>query len=71
MKPLPEKSYKLTSIDRDTVRLALRGDVDMALYVPEVMRLCARLHIAEPPWLDDPGLAERVELNRTQWPKRP
>ena len=25
----PEKSFSLDSIDRDTVRLALRGNVDM------------------------------------------
>lgn len=62
--------YDLDSIDRDIVRMALRGDVDMRRYVPEVMRLCARLGIAEPPWLDSPEVAERVALNRAEWPKR-
>ena len=62
--------YELDSMDLDMIRLALRGDVDMKRYIPEVMRLCARLGIAEPPWLDDRDIAERVALNRDQWPKR-
>ena len=57
-------------MDRDIIRMGLRGDVDMRRYVPEVMRLCARLRIAEPPWLDSPEVAERVALNRPEWPKR-
>jgi hypothetical protein len=65
-----EDDYRLDSIDRDMIRMALRGDVDMRRYAPEVMRLCARFGIVERPWLDDPGLAERVELNRAQWPRR-
>lgn len=41
----------------------LRGDVDMRQYVPEVMRMCARLRITERPWLDeDPTIAERVAV---------
>jgi hypothetical protein len=60
----------LDIIDRDIIRLALRGDVDMARYVPEVMSLCARLDITEPPWMEDENIRERVELNRPQWPKR-
>jgi hypothetical protein len=34
------------------------------------MRLCARLKIAEPPWLDEQALSERVEANRVDWPRR-
>jgi hypothetical protein len=60
----PEKSVSLDSIDRDMVRLALRGDVDMRRYVPEVMRLCAKLEIAEPPWFEDEAVRERVAANR-------
>ncbi len=54
---MPKLAYNLDSADRDIVRMALRGDVDMRRYVPEVMRLCARLRIAEPPWLDSPDVA--------------
>ena len=57
-------------IDRDIIRLAMRGDVDMRRYVPEVMSLCARLDIAEPPWMDDEAIRERVEANRPAWPRR-
>lgn len=65
------RDYRVDEIDREIVRMALRGDVDLRRYVPEVMRLCARLDIAEPPWIDeDPAVAERVALNRDQWPKR-
>jgi hypothetical protein len=64
-------NYELDRIDRDIVRMALRGDIDLRRYVPEVMRLCARLRISEPPWLkDDPAIAERVALNRSEWPER-
>ena len=63
-------SYALESLDRDTIRLAFRGDADMKRYVPEVMRVCALLDIDEPPWLEDEDVAERVALNRPQWPKR-
>lgn len=63
-------AYDLDSMDLDMVRLALRGDVNLKRYVPEVMRLCARLGIPEPPWLDDEDVVERVALNREQWPKR-
>jgi hypothetical protein len=63
--------YELDRVDRDIVRMALRGDIDLRRYVPEVMRLCERLRIIEPPWLDDDqALAERVALNRAEWPKR-
>ena len=64
------KPYVLDIVDRDIIRLALRGDVDMRRYVPEVMSLCARLDITEPPWLDDESIRERVELNRAEWPRR-
>jgi hypothetical protein len=64
------RPYALDFIDRDIIRLALRGDEDMRRYVPEVMSLCARLAIKEPPWMDDESIRERVELNRAQWPRR-
>jgi hypothetical protein len=67
---MSEAQYRLNSMDLDMIRLALRGDVDMRRYVPEVMRLCARLGLVEPPWLDEPEVADRVALNRRQWPKR-
>ena len=57
-------------LDRDVIRMALRGDIDMRRYVPEVMSLCARLEIAEPPWMEDESVRERVELNRPDWPRR-
>ena len=56
--------YELDSLHRDTIRLALRGDVDMKRYVPEVMRVCAALDIDEPPWFEDEDVADRVALNR-------
>jgi hypothetical protein len=63
--PMPnETTVTLDSAERDIVRLALRGDGDMRRYVPEVMRLCAKLGIAEPPWFDDEAVRERVALNR-------
>ena len=63
------RAYVLDIIDRDIIRLALRGDVDMRRYVPEVMSLCARLDITEPPWMDGEAIRERVELNRPEWPR--
>lgn len=64
------KPFALDIVDRDIIRLALRGDVDMRRYVPEVMSLCARLDISEPPWIDDAAIKERVEANRAEWPRR-
>lgn len=64
------KPYVLDIIDRDIIQLALRGGVDMRRYVPEVMSLCSRLDIAEPPWMEDEAIRERVELNRVEWPRR-
>jgi hypothetical protein len=52
--------YVLDVVDRDIIRLALRGDADMRRYVPEVMSLCARLNIKEPPWMDDESIRDRV-----------
>jgi hypothetical protein len=66
----PPKSYVLDFVDRDIIRLALSGDVDMRRYVPVVMSLCARLDIHEPPWIDDEAIRERVALNRAEWPRR-
>jgi hypothetical protein len=64
------KPFALDIVDRDIIRMALRGDIDMRRYVPEVMSLCARLDISEPPWMDDESIRERVELNRPEWPRR-
>jgi hypothetical protein len=56
--------YDLHPLERDMVRLALRGDVDMRLYVPEVMSLCYKLGLPDPPWFEDDLVRERVEVNR-------
>jgi hypothetical protein len=61
---MADKTVTLDSAERDMVRLALRGDVDMRRYVPEVMRLCAKLGIDEPPWFEDEAVRERVAVNR-------
>jgi len=57
-------AYDLNAAERDVIRLALRGDVDMRRYVPEVMDICAKLGISEPPWFDDESVRERVAFNR-------
>ena len=56
--------YDLTPPERDVIRLALRGDVDLRRYVPEVMMICAKLDITEPPWMEDESVRARVEFNR-------
>ena len=38
----------------------------MRRYVWEVMRLCAKLEIAEPPWFEDESVRERVALQPTE-----
>lgn len=50
------------------VRLALRGDVDMRRYVPEVMSLCFKLGPPDPPWFEDESVRDRVESNRDAMP---
>lgn len=35
----------------------------MKLYVPEVMTVCAKLGIDEPPWFEDEDVRARVEAN--------
>ena len=55
---------ELNAAERDVIRMALRGDVDLRRYVPEVMLICAKLDISEPPWMQDEMVRERVELNR-------
>jgi hypothetical protein len=52
-------AYDLTSLDLGTIRLALRGDVDMRRYVPEVIALCEKLAIEEPPWFDEEEVRAR------------
>ena len=54
----------LNVVEKDVIRLALRGDVDLRRYVPEVMMICAKLDISEPPWMEDESVRERVELSR-------
>lgn len=66
----PPKAYPLDVIDRDIIRMALRGDIDMRRYAPEVVSLCARLDIGEPQWMDDDSVKERVEALREEWPRR-
>jgi len=34
------------------------------------MRLCPRLRISEPVWLDDPAISDRVAVNRNECPSR-
>jgi hypothetical protein len=60
--------YDLHPLERDMIRLALRGDVDMRLYVPEVMSLCYKLGLPDPPWFEDDLVRERVEVNRPNMP---
>jgi hypothetical protein len=60
--------YDLHPLERDMIRLALRGDVDMHLYVPEVMSLCYKLGLPDPPWFEDDLVRERVEVNRPNMP---
>jgi hypothetical protein len=42
----------------------------MRRYVPEVLSLCARLEIAELPWLDEDSVRVRAQANREEWPRR-
>lgn len=67
---MESQRYELDALDVDVIKLALRNDVDLKRYVPEVMRLCARLNIREPPWMEEPDVADRVAANRQNWPKR-
>jgi hypothetical protein len=62
------KTYELHPVEVDTVRLALRGDVDMRRYVPEVMSLCFKLGLPDPPWFADEAVRERVAMNRPTAP---
>jgi hypothetical protein len=61
-------TYDLHSIERDTIRLALRGDVDMRKYVPEVMSVCVKLGLPDPPWFEDEAVRESVAANRDNMP---
>jgi hypothetical protein len=61
-------TYELHPLERDMIRLALRGDVDMRRYVPEVMSLCAKLGLPDPPWFKDEAVREHVETNRNNMP---
>jgi hypothetical protein len=56
--------YGLNAPERDVIRMALRGDIDLRRYVPEVMMICAKLDITEPPWFEDESVRKRVDLNR-------
>jgi hypothetical protein len=67
----PPKAYVLDRIDGSIIHMALAtGEESMWRYVPEIMSLCARLDIAEPPWFEDDKVRERVEANRAEWPRR-
>jgi hypothetical protein len=57
--------YDLNFPERDVIRMALRGDIDLRRYVPEVMMICAKLDISEPPWMEDESVRKRVEFNRS------
>lgn len=58
-----ERSVTLDPAERDVIRLALwTGDVRR--YVPEIMRICAKLDVAEPDWFGDADVSERVAANR-------
>ena len=61
-------TYDLHRIERDVIRLALRGDVDMRRYVPEVMSVCHTLGLPDPPWFEEESVRERVEANRDNMP---
>ena len=61
-------AYDLHEVERDMIRLALRGDVDMRRYVPEVMSLCFKLGLPDPPWFEDEAVRERVAVNRDNMP---
>jgi hypothetical protein len=60
--------YDLHELEVDMVRLALRCDVDMRRYVPEVMSLCHTLGLPDPPWFEDEVVRERVAANRPGMP---
>lgn len=58
-----ERTVTLDPAERDVIRLALwTGDVRR--YVPEIMRICAKLDVAEPGWFGDPDVRDRVAANR-------
>ena len=59
-----EKTVTLDPAERDVIRLALWATGDIRRYVPEVMRICAKLAVAEPPWFEDPEVRDRVAANR-------
>jgi hypothetical protein len=58
-----EWTVTLDPAERDVIRLALSTG-DVRRYVPEVMRICAKLHVDEPQWFDDPDVRDRVAANR-------
>ncbi len=57
-------TYDLSIPEVDTIRLALRPDVDIRRYVPEVMSICRKLGLPDPPWFEDAEVRERVAFNR-------
>ena len=59
-----ERTVTLDPAERDVIRLALWTSGEVRRYVPEVMRICAKLDVAEPPWFDEPGIRDRVAANR-------
>jgi hypothetical protein len=61
-------NYDLHPVEREMVRLALRGDVDMRRDVPEVMSLSFKLGLPDPPWFEDEKVRDRVADNRDNMP---
>jgi hypothetical protein len=47
------------------------GDVDMRLYVPEVMSLCYKLGLSDSLWCEDAAVRHRVAANRNNMPLFP
>ena len=66
------QDYKLTPVERDIIRMALHAPsypkTDLRRYVPEVMLVCLKLGLREPPWFEDPACKARVEMNRENIP---
>jgi hypothetical protein len=44
--------------------------MDMRRYVPEVMSLCYKLGLPDPPWFEDDAVRERVAMNRPHMPTK-
>ena len=58
----------LRSVEQDMIRLALRSDVDMRLYIPEIMSLCFKLGPPDLRWFEDEAVRDRVVASRDNMP---